>query len=238
MDYLTSLKTDMNSIAKPERAAASQRYFKTGKGQYGEGDVFIGLNNLDQRKIAKKYWKDLPLGDVQKLLDSKIHEYRQTALFILCEKYRHAKKDLLKKRQIYEFYLKNTSRINNWDLVDCSAPYIVGDFALGEGALTIRFLAQSNNIWERRIAILSTFPFIKNRNFGESLFIADALMNDEHDLIHKAVGWMLREIGKKNMQVLELFLAPRYKKMPRTMLRYAIEKFPEEKRKKYLKGEI
>ena len=153
-------------------------------------------------------------------------------------KYKKAKKDNLQKRQIFEFYLKNTGRINNWDLVDCSASQIVGDFALRDGTHTIRSLAKSDDLWEKRIAILSTFPFIKKRNFGESLFLADSFMDDKHDLIHKATGWMLREVGKKNPEVLELFLSTRYKNMPRTMLRYAIEKFPEEKRKKYLKGEI
>ena len=152
--------------------------------------------------------------------------------------YKKARKDSLKKRQIFEFYLKNTGRINNWDLVDCTAPHIVGDFVLKDGANILRFLVKSNNIWERRIAIMSTAPFIKKGSFGETLFMADTLMNDEHDLIHKAAGWMLREVGKRNISVLEIFLSTRYKQMPRTMLRYAIEKFPEEKRKKYLKGEI
>ena len=157
---------------------------------------------------------------------------------MLVEKYKKAKKDKHKQAEIFEFYLKNTQRINNWDLVDISAPHIIGDFSLKDGTHVIRFLAKSNNLWEKRMAIISTLAFIKKRNFGETLFIADSLMNDEHDLIHKAVGWMLREVGKKNIAVLELFLSTRYKKMPRTMLRYAIEKFPEEKRKKYLKGEI
>ena len=157
---------------------------------------------------------------------------------LLCEKYKHAKKDGLLKRQIFEFYLKNTNRINNWDLVDCSAHKIIGEFALKEGTHTIRFLSKSKNMWERRIAIISTFPFIKKKNLGESLAVAEMLLNDEHDLIHKAVGWTLREVGKKNMEVLEIFLKTRYKSMPRTMLRYSIEKFPKEIRQKYLKGEI
>ena len=134
--------------------------------------------------------------------------------------------------------MKNARRINNWDLVDVSAPNIVGEFSVKEGNEMIRHLAKSENLWEKRIAIISTFAFIKRRSFGETLAVADMLINDEHDLIHKAVGWMLREVGKKNQNVLELFLASRYKEMPRTMLRYAIEKFPEEKRKRYLKGEI
>lgn len=235
---LNELILDLRKLADPERARLSQRYFKTGKGHYGEGDVFIGIGGTVQRKIAKKYYKDISLKEIQELLNSKIHEYRQTALLMLVEKYKKAKKDNYKRREIFEFYLKNTKNINNWDLVDISAPGIVGDFSLKDETHVIRFLAKSDNLWEKRIAILATFAFIKKRNFGESLFIADSLLNDEHDLIHKAVGWMLREIGKKNQDVLEIFLSTRYKKMPRTMLRYAIEKFPEEKRKKYLKGEI
>ncbi len=235
---INSLKDELKSLANPERAEGSKRFFKTGKGQYGEGDIFLGIGGTIQRKIAKKYYKEISLKEVQELLDSKIHEHRQTALLMLVEKYKKAKKDKHKQAEIFEFYLKNTQRINNWDLVDISAPHIIGDFSLKDGTHVIRFLAKSNNLWEKRMAIISTLAFIKKRNFGETLFIADSLMNDEHDLIHKAVGWMLREVGKKNIAVLELFLSTRYKKMPRTMLRYAIEKFPEEKRKKYLKGEI
>jgi 3-methyladenine DNA glycosylase AlkD len=134
--------------------------------------------------------------------------------------------------------MKNTKNINNWDLVDISCPHIVGDFLSREGVDILKMLAKSNNLWERRISVVSTFALIKKRNLGESLALADMLLHDEHDLIHKAVGWMLREVGKKNIDVLEIFLSTRYKNMPRTMLRYAIEKFPEEKRKKYLRGEI
>lgn len=234
----TNIKSDLKNLANPEKAKNWQRFYKTGQGEYGEGDIFLGISVPEQRKIAKEYYKNISLKEVEQLLDSEIHEHRLTALIILVEKYKKAKKDNLQKRQIFEFYLKNTKKINNWDLVDLSAPNIVGDFSLKDGTHIIRFLAKSDNLWEKRIAILATFAFIKKRNFGESLFIADSLMNDEHDLIHKAVGWMLREIGKKNLAVLELFLSTRYKKMPRTMLRYAIEKFPEEKRKKYLKGDI
>lgn len=235
---LEQLKNELKNVSNPEKAKLLQRFFKTGKGEYGEGDIFLGVTVPQQRQIVKTYWKDVSLRDIQELLNSKIHEHRLVALLLLCTKYKKAKKDALQKRQIFEFYLKNTERVNNWDLVDLSAPNIVGDFALKDGTHTIRSLANSDSLWEKRIAILSTFPFIKKRNFGESLFIADSLLNDEHDLIHKAVGWMLREVGKKNQDVLELFLSTRYKSMPRTMLRYAIEKFPEEKRKRYLKGEI
>ncbi len=234
---IDNLKKELDTLKNPERAKASQRYFKTGKGQYGEGDVFIGLTNPILRALAKKY-VHLGYPEIQQMLTSKIHEYRLVALMILANKYRKAKKDNFEKRRIYEFYLKNTENINNWDLVDISAPHIVGEFTQKDGTEILMMFAKSESLWERRIAIVSTLPLIKKSRFGETLAISEMLMKDEHDLIHKAVGWMLREVGKKNVKVLELFLLPRYKIMPRTMLRYSIEKFPEEKRQKYLKGEI
>ncbi|HOF43787.1 MAG: DNA alkylation repair enzyme [Candidatus Diapherotrites archaeon ADurb.Bin253] len=234
---LNRLKKEIEEAKNPEQAKILQRFFKTGKGEYGEGDIFLGIKVPIQRKIAKGY-TNLSFMDLQTLLNSKIHEERLIALIILTNKYQKSKKDFVKKRQIFEFYLKNTHNINNWDLVDLSAPNIVGDFSSTDGTEVIRFLAKSKNLWERRIAIVSTYAFIKKRIFGETLAIADMLLKDEHDLIHKAVGWMLREVGKRNQEVLEIFLKERYKTMPRTMLRYSIEKFPEEKRKDYLKGEI
>ncbi|HNZ51775.1 MAG TPA: DNA alkylation repair protein [Candidatus Pacearchaeota archaeon] len=234
---LNRLKKEIEEAKNPEQAKILQRFFKTGKGEYGEGDIFLGIKVPIQRKIAKGY-TNLSFMDLQTLLNSKIHEERLIALIILTNKYQKSKKDFVKKRQIFEFYLKNTHNINNWDLVDLSAPNIVGDFSSTDGTEVIRFLAKSKNLWERRIAIVSTYAFIKKRIFGETLAIADMLLKDEHDLIHKAVGWMLREVGKRNQEVLEIFLKERYKTMPRTMLRYSIEKFPEEKRKAYLKGEI
>ncbi len=234
---LNTLKKELQEASNLKQAELLQRFFKTGKGQYGEGDIFLGIKVPVQRKVAKKY-TELNLSEIQELLNNKIHEYRLVALLILIDKFKKAKKDGFKKKQIFEFYLKNTRNINNWDLVDLSAPNIVGEFIQKENADILKELAKSENLWERRISIISTATFIKKRNFGETLVIADLLIQDSHDLIHKAVGWMLREVGKKNQNVLELFLLPRYKTMPRTMLRYAIEKFPEEKRKKYLKGEI
>jgi 3-methyladenine DNA glycosylase AlkD len=234
---LDQLINELKSKEDKERAQHSQRFFKTGKGEYGEGDVFIGLTMPVIRNTVKKY-TDTSFNDLQTLLNSKIHEYRMAAIIILVNKYKKAKKDKFKQRQIYEFYLKNTHRINNWDLVDLSAPNIIGDFSNIEGTEMLKFMAKSKSIWERRIAMLSTFAFIKKRQYGETLAIADMLMKDEHDLIHKAVGWGLREVGKKNKEVLEIFLKDRYKEMPRTMLRYAIERFPEERRKSYLLGEI
>lgn len=234
---LNELKKELHESANPKQAEISQRFFKTGKGQYGEGDVFLGIKVPVQRQIAKKYL-EINFNDLQELLNSKFHEERLIALIILTSKYKKSKKNRLKKRQIFEFYLKNTSRINNWDLVDLSAPDIIGEFLQKEGTEILRDLAQSKNLWERRIAIISTYKFIKDKRFGETLAISEILLRDEHDLIHKAVGWMLREIGKRNKEILEIFLSQRYKEMPRTMLRYAIEKFPKEEREKYLKGKI
>jgi len=234
---LEQLIAELKEMASPEKAKGYQRFFKTGKGEYGEGDIFLGISTPVQREIAKKHFI-LPLEDLQKLLESKVHEHRFVALVILMNKYKKAKKNPVEKMRIFQFYLKNTKNINNWDLVDVSAPNIVGDFSFREGNEMIRHLAHSSNLWEKRIAIISTLAFIKKRSFGETLAVADVLLKEEHDLLHKAVGWMLREVGKKNNEVLELFLAPRYREMPRTMLRYAIEKFPEDKRQMYLKGEI
>ncbi|MEK6906302.1 MAG: DNA alkylation repair protein [Nanoarchaeota archaeon] len=234
---LGKLKRDLQREADKKQAELLQRFFKTGKGGYGEGDIFLGIKVPVQRAIAKKY-SGLEFSELQSLLKSKIHEERMIALIILVNNFKKAKKDKLKKRQIFEFYLKNTNNINNWDLVDISSANIVGEFLQKEDTGVLKQLAKSENIWERRIAIISTGAFIKRRNFGETLAIANMLIDDTHDLIHKAVGWMLREVGKRNTDVLELFLSQRYKQMPRTMLRYSIEKFPEDKRKKYLNGEI
>jgi 3-methyladenine DNA glycosylase AlkD len=234
---LEQLVNELKSLGNPERAKASQRYFKTGKGQYAEGDIFLGITVPVQREVAKRY-ANISMEDLQTLLNSKIHENRFVALVILLDKYKKSKKNHVERMRIFQFYLKNTNRINNWDLVDVSAPKIVGDFSFNEGNEIIRHLAKSNNLWEKRIAIISTFAFIAKRNFGETLAIADMLLHDEHDLIHKAVGWALREVGKKKPDILEIFLNTRYKEMPRTMLRYAVEKMPEEKRKAYLKGKI
>jgi 3-methyladenine DNA glycosylase AlkD len=234
---LNKLISELKSLANPEQAKNLQRFFKTGKGEYGEGDVFLGIKMPILRNIAKKY-TDLSFNYLQNLLNSKIHEHRMIALIILMNKYKKAKKIQIEKIRIYEFYMKNTKNINNWDLVDISCPRIVGDFLSIEGTEILKVLAKSDNLWERRIAIISTFTLIAKRNLGDTLAIADMLIEDKQDLIHKAVGWALREVGKRNQEVLEIFLKERYKQMPRTMLRYAIEKFPEEKRKKYLKGEI
>jgi 3-methyladenine DNA glycosylase AlkD len=232
---LDQIKREMSQLSDPDRAKNLSWFFKTGKGQYGEGDVFLGIPVPEQRKVAKKY-TDLSLGDLQELLDSKIHENRFTALLILISKYRKAEESC--KKEIFDFYLKNTENVNNWDLVDLSAPRIVGDYLLSKERSVLYKLAKSKSLWERRISILSTFTFIGNNDFEDALNISELLLHDEHDLIHKAVGWALREIGKKDQNVEERFLAKHYFYMPRIMLRYAIEKFDENKRKKYLNKSI
>jgi 3-methyladenine DNA glycosylase AlkD len=228
---LNEFRKKLGGLADKEKAKILQRFFKTGKGEYGEGDIFLGITVPIQREVAKKFL-GLRLDDLQKLLDSKIHEERMIALFILVDKYKKA--DASWKKNIFNFYTKNYSRINNWDLVDLSAPNIVGDFLLDRNRKILYAFAKSDNLWKKRIAIISTFAFIRNNEFKDSIKLAEILLNDKHDLIHKAVGWMLREIGKRDKKELIKFLNKNSVKMPRTMLRYSIEKFPEKERKKYL----
>ena len=232
---LAELRNDVKNEANEKQAAILQRFFKTGKGEYGEGDIFYGIKVPVQRRIAKKH-KDISLADLQVLLDSSIHEERLVALFILVDQYTRGNDKT--KEIIFNFYLKNTQSINNWDLVDLSAPKIVGAHLLNRDKEVLLKFARSSDLWKKRIAVLSTFYFIRNLQFDTALQLAEMLLNDKHDLIHKAVGWMLREIGKRNLKTEEDFLKKHYKRMPRTMLRYAIEKFPEAERKKYLKGEV
>ena len=237
---LKSLKSDLQKSANREKALQLQKFFKTKKGEYAEGDIFLGISVPEQRKTALKY-KDLPLADLQELLNSDIHEYRLVSLLILIQKYKKAEieNNEKNKEEIFSFYLKNTKNINNWDLVDLSSPNIVGNYLLNKNEKeksVLYKLAKSSNLWEKRISVLATFMFIKNNQFQDSVNIAEILLKDNHDLIHKAVGWMLRELGKKNEKELISFLDKYKSKMPRTMLRYSIEKFPEEKRKSYLKS--
>ena len=228
---LNKLREEISKEKDEKRAEVNKRFFKSGKGEYGEGDIFIGLSVPKCRKIAIKY-SALSLGEVQKLLSSKIHEERLIALEILVYKYEN---NLENKKNIFEFYLSNTKFINNWDLVDLSAEYIVGDFLFDKDKEILYDLTKSSNLWERRIAIVSTFNFIKRRKFKDTLKLAKILLNDNHDLIHKAVGWMLREIGKRDEEILRKFLNDNYEKMPRTMLRYAIERFSQEERKGFMR---
>ncbi len=232
---LLQLIKEIQKAKNPEQAKILQKFFRTGKDEYAEGDIFLGIKVPVQRGIAKKY-TGLSLPKIQRLLDSKVHEHRLIGLIILNQKFKNANQE--DKGNIFNFYLKNTKKINNWDLVDFSAPKIVGAFLLDQDKKILYELTKSENLWDRRIAIISTFYFIKQEKFADTLAISELLLDDRHDLIHKAVGWMLREVGKKEQEILEDFLKQHYKKMPRTMLRYAIEKFEKEKRKKYLMGEI
>jgi 3-methyladenine DNA glycosylase AlkD len=236
MSKITHLKKELQNLADKKQAEILQRFFKTGRGQYGEGDKFLGIKVPVQRKIAKKY-KQLNVDEIRRLLGSKIHEHRLIALFILIYQYNSGDEDI--KRRIYKLYLDNTKHINNWDLVDLSAPNIVGKFLLNKDRKLLYLLAKSKNLWERRVAVLATFEFIKNNESEDTFAIAEILLKDTHDLLHKAVGWMLREVGKRIApEKEEAFLQKHYKEMPRTMLRYAIERFDEEKRKKYLDDKI
>jgi len=232
---LKKLKQELQNFKNKERAIISSRFFKTGKGQYGEGDVFLGITVPQQRAIAKKY-SQLSLNEIEKLLSDKIHEYRLIALIILVAKYK--KSNEKEKKEIAEFYLNNAKSVNNWDLVDSSAHQILGNYLFEKDKTILYTFATSKNLWERRIAIISTYHFIQNNQYENVFKISEILLNDTHDLIHKAVGWMLREVGKRNQKEEEDFLMKHYKKMPRTMLRYAIEKFEEGKRKKYLDFEV
>ncbi len=213
------------------------RFFKTGPGQYGEGDVFIGVMVPQQRAIAKTCG-DMTFSEIEKLLLNKIHEFRLTALLILVYQYESAvkNKNLLKQKEIYNFYIEHLAYINNWDLVDVTAPNIVGSY-LKNNKSSIKLLytyAKSDNLWKRRIAIISTFTFIRNNDFEDTLKISEMLLDDKHDLMHKAVGWMLREVGKRDRKVLLKFLDSHSKQMPRTMLRYAIEHLDKNMKSYYM----
>lgn len=232
---ISQLEKDLNRLADKERAQHSQRYFKTGPGEYGEGDVFIGIKVPELRRLARQY-RNLKRSDLTQLLKSKVHEKRLLALLILVHQFETGNDK--QRENIYNYYLKNTRYINNWDLVDSSAHRIVGVWLLKRDKSILKALTKSASIWERRIAIIACFHFIAQEQYGTALQIARQLLKDEHDIIHKAVGWMLREIGKRDLSVEEAFLQQHYHKMPRTMLRYAIERFPEKRRKAYLNGGV
>jgi 3-methyladenine DNA glycosylase AlkD len=222
------------SIGNKKVAEQSQRFFKTGKGEYGEGDRFLGIRVPILRKYAKEYYT-IPLEDILELLRSGMHEARLLALLILVRKYSLA--DSKKEEKVlYDAYLQNTRYINNWDLVDSSAEHIVGAYLYSRNRKPVYRLVRSANLWERRIGVMSTFHFVKRGDFSDTLAVAAVLLNDREDLIHKAVGWMLREVGNRDRDLEELFLRRHYRRMPRTMLRYAIEKFPEDVRLDYLRG--
>ena len=229
------IRKEIRALGSPERAKSSLRFFRTGPGEYGEGDKFLGLTVPEMRAIARRY-RTLDHDEVVELLQSPWHEERLVALVLLVDAYKRG--DKLERDRIHRAYLANTRRINNWDLVDSSAAAIVGGHLDATEISLLEQLARSKDLWERRIAVVATHHFIKRNEFAPTLRIAGMLLGDSHDLIHKAVGWMLREVGKKDRKVLDGFLGKHYRTMPRTALRYAIERHPEAIRKRYLAGTI
>jgi 3-methyladenine DNA glycosylase AlkD len=232
---LSSVRRDIRKVARPDRAENSKWFFKTGPGEYGEGDRFLGVTVPQLRTVAREY-RDMPLKYVAALLQSRWHEERLLALFILVGQYRRA--DTRMRQTIHQLYLRNTRSINNWDLVDSSAAHIVGAHLEKGDRRVLRRLARSRSVWERRIAMIATYHYIRQGDFKDALAIAGMLRRDQHDLIHKAVGWMLREIGKRDRGAVERFLRQHARTMPRTMLRYAIERFPQPLRRKYMARRI
>lgn len=237
------VKRDLWQLADPQKQIILSSFFKTGKGEYGEGDQFLGVVVPKQRALVRKY-KDMELDEIAMLLNDPLHECRLTALFFLARLYCRAETED-RKTSLYRFYCRHLSRINNWDLVDLSAPAIVGEHLLHRDKGILYDWAASRRLWEQRIAIMATFAFIKHHHFGDTLNIARLLLGHSHDLIHKAAGWMLREVGKRDLAAERLFLdtphmdqGTTYRVMPRTMLRYAIEKFPEPLRQQYLRGNV
>ena len=228
------VKRALRVEADPEKAAFFPHFFKTGPGEYGEGDEFIGVTVPKCRAVARQA-RGIARSELAKLLKSPIHEEREVALFILVAEFKRAK-TAAEREDVFRFYVRHLKHVNNWDLVDGSAPTIVGGYYEDRERSQLYAWAKSKHLWERRIAMLATYRFIKEKDFKDALAIANVLRDDDHDLIHKAVGWMLREVGNRDLAAEERFLKAHYEKMPRTMLRYAIEKFPEKKRQAYLKG--
>jgi len=228
---VNQLKRKTRALANPRRAATNRWFFKTGIGQYGEGDQFLGLTSAQMHQVAKEF-RSLPLPDLQRLLKSPYHEQRQIALYILVDQFEQSSR--IDQKRLYRFYLANTRWINNWDLVDCSAHKIVGRFLREKPHDILTRMAASKNVWKRRIAIIATLDFIAHHSFDTTLLIATILLHDSHNLIQKAVGWMLREVGKRDQQTLKRFLDQHASTMPRIMLRYAIERLPAQQRYRYL----
>jgi 3-methyladenine DNA glycosylase AlkD len=232
---LAEVRADVRALESPADAEFLQRFFKTGPGEYGEGDRFAGIRVPALRSLARKH-AGLSLDETAELLRSPVHEERMLALLLLVHRYQRGHAG--EREAVYRAYLASTRHINNWDLVDASAEHIVGAELVDRDRAPLLALARSEVVWERRIAIVATFHFIKRGELGPTLRVAELLLGDRHDLIHKAVGWMLREVGKRDPPAEEAFLRAHYRQMPRTMLRYAIERFPEELRKRYLRGEV
>lgn len=235
MAGIKTIHARLKALADPEIATQAQRFFKTGTGQYGEGDRFLGIRVPVLRRLAREY-RGASMGTILALLRSPLHEERMLALLMLADRFRRSGDD--ERTHIYQRYIEHLEYVNNWDLVDSSASDIVGAYLAQRDASPLYVLARSQSLWERRISIIATYCFIRQGSFAHTLAIAELLLHDEEDLIHKAVGWMLREIGNRDHVVEEAFLRRHYRTMPRTMLRYAIEKFPETKRKAYLNGKV
>ncbi len=234
LDTMTAkdIQKELESYSTQEKKEFLPYFFKTGKGQYGEGDRFIGVVVPDTRKVAKKY-KDIPFSEVTKLLESEYHECRLCALLILVERFKKAKET--ERKEICDYYLSKTRYINNWDLVDLSAKDIVGEYLVDKDRSVLYILAESTLLWDQRISILATFAFIRRGDLDDIFALSEKLLCHKHDLMHKAIGWMLREAGKKDKDKLCSFLDRFHKEMPRTMLRYSIEKFQPEERAHYMK---
>ncbi|WP_029431656.1 DNA alkylation repair protein [Blastococcus sp. URHD0036] len=231
-----AIRTELAELADPERAAGMARYFQVRPGGYGEGDRFLGIAVPPQRAVAKRYAATTPLADAGELLGSSWHEERLTALFVLVRRFERGDDD--ERARIVELYLARRDRVDNWDLVDASAPYLLGPWLLDRDDSVLDELAGSPSLWDRRIAVMATFAGIRAGRPEATLRIADRLLTDPEDLLHKAVGWMLREVGNRDLACAEAFLGPRYRRMPRTMLRYAIERFPADRRRDYLAGRV
>ena len=231
----SEIEARLRQLGDEATARVLQGFFKTGPGEYGEGDLFLGIKVPPLRRLAREH-QDLPLGETAALLGSAFHEARLLALLILVRAF--ARGGAAQRQAIYRLYLRSTARINNWDLVDSSAEHIVGGHLADRDRKPLYRLAGSASLWERRIAVLATFHFIRRGDFADTLKLAALLLGDGEDLIHKAVGWMLREVGKRDVAAEEAFLAEHCRRMPRTMLRYAVERFPEPRRRLYLKGEV
>ncbi len=233
---MQSIQKELKKYSSEERRKINLRFFKMGKGHYGEGDTFIGVTVPDCRTVARTFL-DTSLPELKKIMNSPIHEERIVGLFILVENYKKAKEEREKKR-IVDFYLENKKGVNNWDLVDLSADKILGAYLLDKDKKILYHLVDSTHLWDRRIGIISTFAFIRNMQFKDTFALCEKLLSDKHDLMHKACGWMLREIGKRDEKALDGFLKKNHSKMPRTTLRYAIERFSPTKRKSYLSGNV
>jgi 3-methyladenine DNA glycosylase AlkD len=224
MGHYLGIIESLKTLANPEKAIFLPKFFKTGPGQYGEGDKFLGVIVPEQRQVAKHNWKFVNMEDLEMLIQNPFHEVRLTAIFMLVEKYQKSKTQSDKELYV-EFYLKQRTFVNNWDLVDSSAHLILGDYLFDKDRSILYDLAKSGILWDQRIAIMSTFYFIRKKDFSDTLKISEILLHHPHDLIHKAVGWMIREVGNRDFDTANQFLLKHYQSMPRTMLRYAIEKF-------------